>query len=601
MYILVINCGSSSLKADIIDTENGKTLIELDAERLPHQPHIEINKKEISYNGISDFESVLSFCIDQLKQESQSIDIQAIGHRVVHGGDKYTQPVLIDEEVEKTIEELFSIAPLHNPANLTGIRICKKAYPELPQIAVFDTAFHQTIPNRAKHYAIDKNLAEKHAIKRYGFHGTSHKYVSQRVAEYFNTDIKQLRTISCHLGNGASICAVEFGRSAETSMGMTPIEGLVMGTRSGDLDPGIILSLIRDKKMSVEEVDDLLNKQSGLNGLSGIGNDMRDILQQAEEGNEDCRMALQVYVHRLTKYIGAYSAIMGGVDVLLFTGGIGENASGIRKRVCSKLNFMGIILDDDKNKYDKLSENQDVIELQDSSSRVKIVAVKTNEELAIALDTKKIVEGENKVNVIPMIPIAISARHVHLTQDTFEKLFGKGKELTPYKPLSQPGQFAANEMVNLIGPRNKIENVRILGPFRSHDQVEISRTDEFSLGIDAPIRESGNVKGSPGIILEGPNGTVQINEGVIQAWRHIHMHPDDAKTFGVHDKDIVSVDVNVESRPLTFKNVLIRVSDKFRLEMHIDTDEGNAAEIKSGQEGVLEVSSISCSLHDKKI
>ena len=601
MYILVVNCGSSSLKADIINTNNKETVTELRVERLLDNPQIEINQKDISYNDKIDFESVIRFSLNQLKQTNTDITIEAIGHRVVHGGDKYTQPVLINDDVEQQIENLISLAPLHNPANLSGIRICKQVFENLPQVAVFDTAFHQTIPNRAKNYAIDKNIAERYGIRRYGFHGTSLKYVSERAADYLKTDIKQLRMVACHLGNGSSVCAVEFGRSAETSMGMTPLEGLVMGTRSGDIDPGIMIALIKEHDFSVDEVEELLNKKSGLSGMSGVGNDMRDILQKAEEGNEDCRMAIQVYTHRLTKYIGAYAALMGGIDVLLFTGGIGENATAIRKRVCNKLNFIGIVLDEDRNIFEKLSSEHDVAELQDTTSRVKIIAVKTNEELAIALDTEKIVRKKDKVNQIPKIPIAISARHVHLTQETLEQLFDKGYQLTEFKPLSQPGQYAAKETVNLIGPKNTIGNVRILGPVRSYNQVEISRTDEFFLGIDAPIRDSGNTAGSPGIILEGPNGKVQIHEGVIQAWRHIHMHPTDAERFGVHNKDIVNVDVDVKERPLTFKNVLIRVSDQFKLEMHIDTDEGNAAEITHGQEGVLELSSISCNLHDKKI
>jgi acetate kinase len=612
MHVLVINCGSSSLKADIINTKNKKTIAALNAERLPEQPHIVLNQspptpqrgdftKEITYTGALDFEAVLRFSLEQLKQANPDIKIDAIGHRVVHGGDKYTQPILITNEVEQAIEHLFGIAPLHNPANLAGIRVCKQIFKDTAQVAVFDTAFHQTIPNRAKHYAIDKNIADKYQIKRYGFHGTSHKYVGEKAAEYFKTDIKQLRIISCHLGNGASVCAVEFGRSAETSMGMTPLEGLVMGTRCGDIDSGIILALMQQHGFSVDDMDNLLNKQSGLSGMSGVGNDMRDILKQAEAGNENCRMALQVFTHRLTKYIGAYAAVMGGVDILLFTGGIGENAAEIRKRVCNKLNFIGIVLDDDRNRFEKLSEEKDVIELQDETSRVKIIAVQTNEELAIALDTEKIIEEKNRVNCVSKIPVAVSARHVHLCKKTLEKLFGEGYELTEYKPLSQPGQYAANETVTLIGPKNKIENVRILGPLRANDQVEISRTDEFFLGIDAPIRESGNTAGSPGIILEGAKGTVQINEGVIQAWRHIHMHPTDAEMFGVRDKDIVSVDIEGAERPLTFKNVLIRVSDAFKLEMHIDTDEGNAAEIKSGQSGVLELCGIKGQLQERKV
>jgi len=601
MNILVINCGSSSLKADVIDTINKKTIIELDAERLPLTPIIKLNETDLEYTGNLELNAILEFCLTEIKTKLNGITISGIGHRVVHGGDDYSQPILIDEQVEKAIEELCAIAPLHNPANLMGIKNAKVVYPELPNVAIFDTAFHQTLPNRAKQYAIDKELIKKYNIKRFGFHGTSHKYIAERVGTYLKQDIKHLRIVSCHLGNGASACAVEFGRSIETSMGMTPMEGLVMGTRSGDIDAGIISFLQNKEAWNAQQVEDFLNKKSGLAGLSGLSNDMRDILQKASEGNEDARTAIQVFTHRLTKYIGAYAALMGGIDVLVFTGGIGENSHEIRNRVCQRLDFLGITLDDDKNKSTKLTNENDVSNISDEIARVKILAIKTDEQLAIALEAQKIIQEKNKVNCIPKIPIAISARHVHLTRETVDILFGKDYELTPFKPLSQPGQFAANETVTLVGPRNKIEKVRILGPLRSKDQVEISKTDEFFLGIDAPVRESGNVAGSPGIILDGKAGTTTIKEGVIVAWRHIHMHPNDAAVFGVQDQDVVSVDVEDKERPLTFKNVIIRVSDKFKLEMHIDTDEGNAAEIKSGEEGTLMSTEKAVSLNMKNV
>ena len=601
MYILTINCGSSSLKADVIDTQLKKSIIELDAERLPKTPIIQINNNTVQYNGELSLEAIITFCLQEIKKNLGDKIISGIGHRVVHGGDAYSQPVCIDEKVEATIDALSTLAPLHNPANLLGIKIAKEIFPEISNIAIFDTAFHQTMPNRAKQYAIDKEIIKKYGIKRYGFHGTSHKYIMEKVGVYLKQDVKHLRIISCHLGNGASICAIEFGRSVETSMGLTPMEGLMMGTRSGDIDPGIITFLQTKENWNVQQIDDFLNKKSGLAGLSGLSNDMRDVLQQASEGNEDARTAIQVFTHRITKYIGAYAAVMSGVDVLVFTGGIGENSAEIRHRVCQGLEFLGIVLDDDKNKSVKLKAEQDVQNISDENSRVKILAIRTDEQVAIALETQKIIEEKNKVNTIPTIPIAVSARHVHLCRETLDILYGKGYELTEYKPLSQPGQFAANETVTIVGPKNKIENVRILGPLRSKDQVEISKTDEFFLGIDAPVRESGNVAGSPGITLVGKNGSVVIKEGVIVAWRHIHMHPNDAALFGVADKDIVSVDVEDEERPLTFKNVLIRVSDKYKLEMHIDTDEGNAAEIKSGENGVLMKTEKAVSLNTKNV
>lgn len=601
MHILTVNCGSSSLKLDVIDTQTQKSVTELKAERLPNECDITLNDETLIYNGELSFPSIVKFCLETVKQKVADKIISGIGHRVVHGGDTYYQPVLIDEQVTTTIEALIDLAPLHNPANLTGIRAAQEIFPELPNVAVFDTAFHQTMPSRAKHYAIDKGIAKKYNIKRYGFHGTSHQYVSQKAADFLKQDIKNLRILSCHLGNGASICAVEFGRSIEISLGMTTMEGLVMGTRSGDIDAGIVTFLQQKENWNYEQVEDFLNKKSGLAGMSGLGNDMRDILQSAENGNEDARLAIQVFTHRLTKYIGAYAAVMGGVDVLVFTAGIGENSPQIRNRVCQGLDFLGIKLDDDKNKSVKLSNENEVATISDENSRVKILAVKTDEQLAIAQAAQKIMEAKNKVNSVPKIPIAISAHHVHLTKETTDILFGKEYELTVYKPLSQPGQYAANETVTLVGPRNKIANVRILGPFRSKDQVEISKTDEFFLGIDAPIRESGHLDGTPGITLVGPKGTVTLKEGVIIALRHIHMHPADAAIFGVKDQDIVSVDVDDEDRPLTFKNVLIRVSDKFKLEMHIDTDEGNAAEIKSGEEGVLMKTEKACSLLGKNV
>lgn len=601
MYILTVNCGSSSLKLDVIETQTQKSVAELKAERLPVERNITLNGEILTYNGELSFPSILVFCLETLKQHLANKIISGIGHRVVHGGDKYYQPVLINEQVIQTIEELIDLAPLHNPANLAGIKAAQEVFPGLPNIAVFDTAFHQTLPNRASHYSIDREIVRKYNIKRYGFHGTSHQYVTQKAADYLKQDIRNLRILSCHLGNGASICAVEFGRSVEVSFGMTTLEGLVMGTRAGDIDPGIVTFLQQKENWTYEQVENFLNKQSGLAGMSGLGNDMRDILHHAENGNEDARLAIQVFTHRLTKYIGAYAAVMSGVDVLLFTAGIGENSPEIRNRVCQGLEFLGIMLDDDKNKSVKLSEANGVANISDENSRVKILAVRTDEQLAIALEAQKIIEEKNKVNCIPKIPIAISARHVHLTRETVDILFGKDYELTEYKPLSQPGQYAANETVTIVGKKNKIENVRILGPLRPKDQVEISKTDEFFLGVDAPIRESGHLDGTPGITLIGPKGTVTLKEGVIIALRHIHMHPSDAELFGVKDHDIVSVEVDDEDRPLTFKNVVIRVSDKFKLEMHIDTDEGNAAEIKNGEEGVLMSCKQSVSIQMKNV
>ena len=315
---------------------------------------------------------------------------------------------------------------------------------------------------------------------------------------------------------------------------------------------------------------------------------MRDIEERAAQGDERCRLAIHVFAHRLRKYIGAYAAVMGGVDAIVFTGGIGQNSALIRHRVAQRLDFLGARLDEDRNRDARVSRTQPVAEVSTPRSRVALLAVATDEEHAIAAATARLVREQDRVERLRAIPIAVSARHVHLTQEAVEVLFGPGHQLTVLKPISQPGQFACEEKVNLIGPRSTIAGVRVLGPVRPRCQVEVSRTDEFALGIDAPVRDSGDVDSSPGITLEGPAGRLTLREGVICARRHIHMAPEDADAFGVKDRDVVEVAVDSEGRNLIFGDVLVRVSSKFILEMHIDTDEANAAEIpREGLDGLL--------------
>ena len=508
--------------------------------------------------------------------------IKAVGHRVVHGGDQFSSPVRINAEVEKAIESLIPMAPLHNPANLAGISTAKKHLPDIPHIAVFDTAFHQTLPRRAYTYAIPIEIQERHGFRRYGFHGTSHHWVARQTAIFLKEDLRDLRIITCHLGNGCSITAIENGRSIETSMGMSPLEGLVMGTRSGDIDPGLLLELQRREGLSIDEVDQLLNKQSGLLGLSKTSNDMRDIDQRASEGDDACRLAIRVFCHRLRKYIGAYAAVMGGVDAIVFTAGIGQNSAWIREQVTQPLGFLGAKLDGELNRVATVKQNNPVAIISTAFSRTKILVVATDEAHAIAKETEALVKNKDKVGNSKSIPVAVSARHIHLTQQAVETLFGKGHQLTPIKELSQPKQFACEERLTVIGPKNAIPKVRILGPVRGKCQIEISRTDEYKLGIDAPVRASGHVDNTPGITLEGPNGRLTLEHGIICAQRHIHMTPEDATYFSVHHKDIVEVAIDTDGRDLIFGDVLVRVSDKYTLEMHIDTDEANAAEISSG-------------------
>ncbi|MCA9596458.1 MAG: acetate/propionate family kinase [Myxococcales bacterium] len=568
MHVLVINSGSSSVKYQVIDPDQAKVLVHDKVERV---------------GEALTHEQALAQVFERVKQH----DIAAVGHRVVHGGDKFFDAVVIDDDVVAQIEACITLAPLHNPPNLAGIRAARAALPGVPQVAVFDTAFHARMPRRARTYAIDPDVAERHGVRRYGFHGTSHAYVAELAAKHLARPLNELRLVTLHLGNGASACAVELGHSTETSMGMTPLEGLVMGTRSGDLDPGVVLALLRSGELDVDGVDHLLNRQSGLAGLSKVGNDLRDIEKRAAEGDDHCRLAISVFAHRVRKYVGAYAAAMGGLDAVVFTGGIGENSVSMRQRILQRLEFLGLLLDDDANADAKVSAEAPVARISSDVSRVKTLVVKTNEELSIAQQTANIVRNKTKVENPGPIPIAISARHIHLDADTFGKLFGADREPTKLRDISQPGQYACEEKVNLVGPRNRIDGVRLLGPLRSKNQVEISRTDEFLLGVDAPIRDSGKVAGSAPIIVEGPAGTVNLGEGLICAKRHIHMTPDDANHFGVQDGDEVEVAIDGGPRDLVFGDVLVRVSPKYKLEMHIDTDEANAAELNKGAEGAL--------------
>ena len=587
MNVLVLNAGSSTLKAQLLDPEKGAALLSMSVER-------------IGEGGVT-YESAVA----QVLERAAAHTVDAVGHRVVHGGETFMGASVIDAATEAAIEACIPLAPLHNPANLAGIRAARRALPNVPHVAVFDTAFHARLPRRARTYAIDTAVAEKHGIRRYGFHGTSHGYVADLAAKHLGRSLSELRIVSLHLGNGASACAIELGHSTETSMGLTPLEGLVMGTRGGDIDPGALIALLR-AGLSIDELDTLLSKKSGLAGLSGAGNDLRDIERRAAEGDDRCRLAITVYTHRVRKYVGAYAAAMGGLDAVVLTAGIGENGVSMRQRIMQRFDFLGLAFDEDRNAAARVSHENPVAEISSQTSRVRALVVKTNEELSIARQTAEVIALRNPVTppVVLAIPIAVSARHLHLDAATFALLFGADQKPTPYRDISQPGQFACEEKVNLIGPRGRIDGVRLLGPLRSKNQVEVSRTDEFKLGVDAPIRDSGQVGGSAPITLEGPKGTVTLTEGLICAKRHVHMAPDDAKGFGVKDGDEIEVAITGGPRDLVFGDVLVRVSDKYKLEMHIDTDEANAAELDAGTAGELVYTGVDTArgeLRDKRV
>ena len=523
--------------------------------------------------------------------EAAGTPIDAVGHRVVHGGS-LVEPTRIDGGAIAAIEAAAADAPLHNPFALAGIRAVEAALPGVPQVAVFDTGFHARMPRRSRMPALAPDLVREHRLQRVGFHGISHEAAARAAAKALGRPLRQLRLVTLHLGNGASACAVEFGRSADTSMGATPLEGLVMGTRSGDLDPGTVLKLLR-AGLEPDELETLLNRESGLAGLSGLGNDLREIEAAADAGDDRARLAVNVFAHRARKYVGAYAAVMGGCDAVVFTGGIGQYGTAMRERIVQRLEFAGLYLDLDANRAARPGPDDPVAVVSAFNSRVQVLVVPSDEERAIGGHVRRTLAALAERDATPPtpipVPIAVSARHCHLTEATFAALFGEGATPTAEKPLSQPGQFACAERVNLVGPRGRIERVRLLGPLRGVDQIEISRSDEFRLGVDAPVRDSGKVEGSAPIRLEGPEGTVDLTEGLICARRHIHMHPRDAALFGVADGDEVAIAIVGGPRDLVFGDVSIRVKDSYRLEMHIDTDEANAAELggPAGSAGAL--------------
>lgn len=392
MNILVINCGSSSLKYQLIDAKDesvlAKGLVErigIEGSRIKHDTtgKERVIIEEVMKDHKRALELVLSSIINEEYGAIKSMDeIGAVGHRVVHGGEKFSESVIIDEEVMNAIEDCIELAPLHNPPNIMGIKACKELMPNIPMVAVFDTAFHQTIPKENYIYPLPYEYYEKYRIRRYGFHGTSHKYVSQRAADILGKDIKDLNIVTCHLGNGSSVTAVQGGKSIDTSMGFTPLEGLVMGTRSGDIDPAIIPFIMEKENIDFDEVNDILNKKSGVLGISGISSDFRDLEDIAIAGNERAKLALDIFCHRVIKYIAAYAAQMCSIDALVFTGGVGENSDIIREGICENLVCLNIIMDHELNKV----RGKEAI-ISKNIGGVTIMVVPTNEELMIAKET----------------------------------------------------------------------------------------------------------------------------------------------------------------------------------------------------------------------
>ncbi len=402
MKILVLNCGSSSIKYQLFDMEKKEVLTKGGIEKIGlHGSFLKNHRNDgdkVKLVGeVIDHQAGIEYILGVLVSKKHGAinelnEINAVGHRVVHGAEKFKNSVLITEEVIDNIEDCIDLAPLHNPPNLKGINAMKELLPDVPQVAVFDTAFHQTMPDYAYTYAIPYSLYKKYGLRRYGFHGSSHRYVSVRACEILGVDFHKQKIITCHLGNGASITAIQNGKSIDTSMGLTPVEGLMMGTRSGDLDLGVLTHIINKEEISINAANTLINKHSGMLGVSGISSDMREIHNAATKGDKRAQLAIDMYCYRIKKYIGSYLAAMGGADTLVFTGGIGENATFIREAVCSNMEFLGISLDVIKNSTVHGSEGL----IHNQNSKLKVLVVPTNEELIIAQDTLEIVGSRLK-------------------------------------------------------------------------------------------------------------------------------------------------------------------------------------------------------------
>ncbi|HTB35016.1 MAG TPA: acetate kinase [bacterium] len=405
MKVIVINCGSSSLKFKLFDMHKTNAVVAEgmveqiggDKPRLKYKSQAmkkdaELEKDVAASNHTEAVGQVTKILLDHKVGVFQGkIEVDAVGHRIVHGGEKFSEAAMITKGVKEVIRECSEIAPLHNPPNYMGIKACEEIFPAVPQVAVFDTAFHQTMKEVAYIYGLPYELYERYHIRKYGFHGTSHEYVSQRAGEFLKTDVKKLKLVTCHLGNGASVCAVKHGQSVDTSMGLTPLEGLVMGTRTGDMDPAVVTFVMRKEHLNADEMDDLLNKKSGLKGISGVSNDLREIMAAAPS-NDRAQFAIDIFCYRITKYIGSYAAAMGGLDGIIFTGGIGENAVAVRAKVLAPLEFLGVKLDEAKNK----SKDKEKL-ISTHGSKVKAMVIPTNEELMIALKTRTVVNASGEM------------------------------------------------------------------------------------------------------------------------------------------------------------------------------------------------------------
>ncbi|HET6430562.1 MAG TPA: acetate/propionate family kinase [Phycisphaerae bacterium] len=599
MRILTISCRQDDLRYAFFDTSGERPhawghVAGLDTAEATHVHHGPSGRSEHRL-GRADHRAAAEAALEAMAAADGGViaspeDLSAIAHQVCHGGPRFNGPVVVDEDILAEIARLACLAPMDNPWNVRGIEACRALAPGAVQVAVFDTAFHRAMPEAARCYALGADLADDPALRRYGAHGVSHEGAARSAAAQLGMSFEAVKIVSIHLGRGASLTAIDHGRSIDCTTGLSPLDGPVSATRCGDLDPGAMLYLIRQKGIDPEDLSRRLYTESGLLGLSGVSGDVLEVLAAAEADDPRALLALQVYCRSVRRHLAGQLGLLGGADAIVFTGGVGANAPGIRARICQELGWAGIRLDEARNRAARVAWGE-VAEISDGHTRCRVLAAGENEAHTLARQAVRAVAQQRITEVIRRhpkpIPIGISVHHVHLSDAHVEALFGPGAALTPEAELRQPGQFASAQRVALIGPRGRIERVRVLGPTRPRTQVEITRTEEFRLGIDAPIRMSGDLDGTPGLTLEGPAGTVELDGGVICAMRHIHMSPADAMELAVRDRDIVRVRVAGE-RELIFGSVAVRVGANYRLDMHIDTDEANAAELAGGAVGYLD-------------
>jgi acetate kinase len=596
--ILVVHCEGERLRYHYYDTDNAMNdvrglVVGIGSGRAQHTSSVMRSEKTVPVGKtLADAaQSVLQrLTAGAPAALSDLAHLTAVAHRVAHGAEAYSRAVVVDDAVLEDIRSRATPACPGTEANAAGIEAFRCLLPDIPQVAAFDTAFFAAIPPRAFMYAVPHAWYERHGVRRYGRGGLVHQQAALLAAAHLRQPLDGLSLITCCLGLSSSVCAIRGGHALDVSGGFTALAGLPGSTSSGDTDPGLAPHVAGLSGRDPQDVHHSLSAESGLLGLSGLSGDLVELIGAAGAGNERAELALDVFCYQLRKHFGAYWALLGDLDAVVFAGPAGTAAPELRARVCAGLRTLGVELDDDLNQSPS-PDTRGVSDVSFPGSATRILVVPTDESRMIAAATAEAV-GHGAVSAAILarrrpIPVGISAHHVHLSQEHVEALFGPGHELTFRAPLSQPGQFACEEMVALVSEKGRVERVRVLGPERDETQVEVSRTECFALGVQAPIRMSGDLDGTPGILLEGPQGTVELEEGTICARRHLHASPEEALMLGLRNQDEISIRIAGE-RSLVFSDIAVRVHPEYRLDVHVDTDEANAAQLGRGAVGYIE-------------